>query len=480
VTLGDLLVDGVAGTAPTDVVVYSGPRELTRRELIAAADRVSATLGALGLPSGTPVAVMLTGPEAIAALFGVWRAGLVYVPLNPRLTDAEVARVLARVPVAAVVTAPDTVSRFPAALPRVIIDDRSARLDGDPPASPPGPLDADAALVQLTSGTTGPPKPVVLHHGTILALMDRVLDTLGAKRLNRGRAPMPNLVPLSLSLWAGIYNVCFAFRVGAPVVLLERFEPRAFAALVARHHIRSVVLPPAAMAMLADDADLESLEPLRLVRSITAPLSPFQARRFHARFGVDVLNSYGQTELGGEVIGWRASDLPAFGVTKLGAVGRPHAGVEVRIVDGELEVRTGRTVGTDTTATSADNRLHPDGWFRTGDLARIDDDGFVWIEGRVSEMINRGGLKVYPGEVEEVLRAVPGVVDAAVVGAPDERLGEVPVAFIVGPVDERLEARCRAELAPYKVPVRFVPVDQLPRTEVGKVIPGALLARLTP
>jgi long-chain acyl-CoA synthetase len=480
VTLGDLLIDDGADTDPTDVVVHSGPRAVTRRELIAATERVSATLGSLGLPPGTPVAVMLTGPEAIAALFGVWRAGLVHVPLNPRLTDAEVARVLTRVPVAVVVTAPDTASRVPAGMAHMVVDERSARLDGDARATTPTPLDADAALVQLTSGTTGPPKPVVLHHGTILALMDRVLDTLGAKRSDRERAPMPNLVPLSLSLWAGIYNVCFAFRVGAPVVLLERFEPREFAALVTRHQIRSVVLPPAAMAMLADDADLESLEPLRLVRSITAPLSPFQARRFHARFGVDVLNSYGQTELGGEVIGWSAGDLPAFGVTKLGAVGRPHAGVEVRVVEGELQVRTGRTVGTDATSTSGDDRLGADGWFRTGDLAQIDDDGFVWIEGRVSEMINRGGLKVYPGEVEEVLRAVPGVVDAAVVGAPDERLGEVPVAFVVGPVDERLEARCRAELAPYKVPARFVAVDQLPRTEVGKVIPRALLALLAP
>ncbi|HEY5164336.1 MAG TPA: fatty acid--CoA ligase family protein, partial [Acidimicrobiia bacterium] len=352
--------------------------------------------------------------------------------------------------------------------------------DADPQATRPAPFDADAALVQLTSGTTGAPKPVVLRHGAVLALMDAVVDTLRGGGSKHRRAPMPNLIPVSLSLWAGVYNVCFAFRVGAPVVLLERFEPSRFAALVARHEIRSVVLPPAAMTMLADDADLVSLAPLRLVRSITAPLSPFQARRFRARFGVDVLNSYGQTELGGEVIGWSAGDLPVFGVTKLGAVGRPHTGVEVRIVDGELQVRTGRAVGTDATGRADDDRLDPDGWFRTGDLARIDADGFVWIEGRVSEMINRGGLKVYPAEVEEVLRAVPGVVDAAVVGAPDDRLGEVPVAFIVGLVDERLEARCRAELAPYKVPVRFVGVDALPRTEVGKVIPGALLQQLTP
>jgi long-chain acyl-CoA synthetase len=480
VTLGDLLVDGSADAASTDVVVYSGPREVTRGELIAATDRVSETLRSMALAPGTAVAVMLTGPEAVAALFGVWRAGLVHVPLNPRLTDAEITSVLARVPVAAVVTSDDAASRVPEGLARVVVDDTSARVDADPPATRPAPFDADAALVQLTSGTTGPPKPVVLRHGAVLALMDAVLATLRAGGSDRRRAPMPNLVPVSLSLWAGIYNVCFAFRVGAPVVLLERFDPRPFAALVARHQIRSVVLPPAAMTMLADDTDLVSLAPLRLVRSITAPLSPFQARRFRARFGVDVLNSYGQTELGGEVIGWSAGDLPVFGVTKLGAVGRPHAGVEVRIVDGELQVRTGRPVGTDVTDVSGDERLDPDGWFRTGDLARIDDDGFVWIEGRVSEMINRGGLKVYPGEVEEVLRAVPGVVDAAVVGAPDDRLGEVPVAFIVGPVDERLEARCRAELAPYKVPVRFVPVDALPRTEVGKVIPGALLQALNP
>jgi long-chain acyl-CoA synthetase len=480
VTLADLVVDGWSDAAATDVVVYAGARQVTRGELIAAVDRVAATLRSLALAPGTAVAVMLTGPEAVAALFGVWRAALVHVPLNPRLTDAEITRVLARVPVAAVVTTVDAASRVPEGLARVVVDDTTARVERDPSATRPAPFDADAALVQLTSGTTGPAKPVVLHHGAVLALLDAVLTTLRAGGSGRQRAPMPNLIPVSLSLWAGIYNVCFAFRAGAPIVLLERFEPREFAALVARHEIRSVVLPPAAMTMLTDDPDVESLAPLRLVRSITAPLSPFQARRFRARFGVDILNSYGQTELGGEVIGWSAADVPVFGATKLGAVGRPHAGVEARIVDGELQVRTGRPVGTDATGASGDDRLAPDGWFRTGDLARIDEDGFVWIEGRVSEMINRGGLKVFPGEVEEVLRAVPGVVDAAVVGAPDERLGEVPVAFIVGRVDEGLEARCRAELAPYKVPARFVPVAALPRTEVGKVIPGELLRQLAP
>jgi acyl-CoA synthetase (AMP-forming)/AMP-acid ligase II len=307
-----------------------------------------------------------------------------------------------------------------------------------------------------------------------------MLATLRPRRgeADRPAAAMPNLIPLSLSLWAGIYNVCFAFLVGAPVVLLERFDTRAFAELVARYEVRSVVLPPAAMAMLADDSSIASLAPLRFVRSITAPLSPFLARRFRDRFGVDILNSYGQTELGSEVIGWTAADVRAFGSTKLGAAGRPHPGVEARVIDGELQVRTGAALGRAADG-SDDDRLDADGWFRTGDLARIDEDGFVWIEGRVSEMINRGGLKVYPAEVEEVLRTAPGVRDVAVVGAPDERLGEVPVAFVVGTVDaDALEARCRAELAPYKVPTRFVAIDALPRNPVGKVVARDLLATL--
>ena len=162
---------------------------------------------------------------------------------------------------------------------------------------------------------------------------------------------MPNLVPVSLSLWAGIYQVLFAFRLGAPVVLMERFEPREFARLVREYGIRSSVLPPAAMVMLADDAAVTTLEPLRYVRSVSAPLSPVHARAFHERFGVAILNGYGQTELGGEVVGWSAADWKEFGAAKLGAVGRPHAGLRAPCATeagdigetdevGELEIRS--------------------------------------------------------------------------------------------------------------------------------------------
>ncbi len=227
------------------------------------------------------------------------------------------------------------------------------------------------------------------------------------------------------------------------------------------------MLPPAALVMLTDSAEVTDLVPLRRVRSITAPLSPVVARRFTERFGVDVLNGYGQAEIG-EVIGWTAADL-ADHPDKVGAVGRPHPGVEIRIDEpdgngvGELLVKPPTA----------------DGFTRTGDLARVDADGFVWLEGRLGDVINRGGNKVFPDHVEDALRAVAGVADVAVVAQADDRLGEVPVAFVVtdGPVDdEELDAACRSRLAPYKVPVAFHRVDSIPRSEVGKTLRRELRA----
>lgn len=380
----------------------------------------------------------------------------------------------------------------------------AAGRSGAAPGTAPGTASGDAtkrfavgvALVQFTSGTTGRPKPVLLTHSGVVTLLDNVLSKLrsgGGKGTGGGaaRPPMPNLIPVSLSLWAGLYNVLFALRVGAPVVLMDGFDPVELAALVKRFGIRSTVLPPAAMASLVDDEQVTDLEPLRFVRSITAPLSPLQARRFRDRFGISVLNSYGQTEIGGEIVGWNAADSRVHGEGKLGSVGRPHAGVELRIADpaedgsGELQVRTPALSAGYADGTDLSDRLTHDGWFRTGDIARIDAEGFVWIEGRVSDMINRGGLKVHPGEVEEVLRTSPLVADAAVVGWPDERLGEVPVAFVVAPPadsersgvapsSDGLSDYCREHLAPYKVPVRFELIDALPRNEVGKVLKTAL------
>jgi acyl-CoA synthetase (AMP-forming)/AMP-acid ligase II len=408
-----------------DVAVYGPDRDWTRSQL---RDRVDAVAEGFDVAPGTAIGCPLpNGGELIATLFAVWKAGGVYVPINLRLTPTEIERIER-----------DVVGTV---------------------------FDPGVAVVSFTSGTTGPPKPVPLLHARVLEGIDQVLGTLRSRPSSPAKPPMPNLIPVPLGLWNGIYQVLFAFRTGAPVVLMDRFETRQFADLVKRFGIRSTVLPPAAMVMLADDESIGDLSPLKYVRSISAPLSPLQAGRFRDRFGISVLNGYGQTELGGEVVGWSAADSKTYGDTKLGAVGRPHRGVDVRTDDetGELFVRIPGRI---------------DDWQRTGDVARIDDEGFVWVEGRVSDMINRGGLKVHPAEVEEVLRLSPSVADAAVVGAPDDRLGEVPVGFVVEhePVDDaELETLCRTHLAPYKVPVRFERIAALPRNDAGKVVKRTLL-----
>jgi long-chain acyl-CoA synthetase len=400
---------------------------------------------------------MANGPDAITAMFAVWEAGAVFVPLNVRAPQSEIDHQLGAIRPSAIVTA-----------------------DGITMRTDPASYGDGVAFVTWTSGTTGVPKPVLHTHVAYLELLDRVLHQLQGRASASDRKPTPNLVPVSLALNAGIYNVCFGLRAGAEIVVMDRFTVDVFAELVRRFAIRSTVLPPAAMTMLNDADEVTNLSPLRYVRSITAPLSPLQAQRFMAKFGVVVLNSYGQAELG-EVIGWTAADARDH-PEKLGAAGRPHPGVDLKLAEQHDDVGS-LLVRPPATATGIDPaRIDADGFVDTGDLARIDADGFVWIEGRKGDVINRGGNKVFPGHVEEVLLLVPGVVEAAVAGAPDERLGEVPVAFVVtsAPVsDAALGDACREHLVAYKIPVAFHRVAALPRNEVGKVLRRELLESLS-
>jgi acyl-CoA synthetase (AMP-forming)/AMP-acid ligase II len=482
----------------TTAAVYTATDEVSRAELHDRAGRLAAVLRHAGLQPGQAVGVSLAnGPDVVAALFGVWFAGGVYIPLNPRLSDDEVAHVLASDRPAVIVTDAAPEGRFHG-LPVVLHTDGggwAAPADSVAASSDEGEArayDADVALIQFTSGTTGRPKPVLLRHSGVLELLDPVIDKLrggadaaGGNEGGERKAPMPNLIPTSLSLWAGIYNVLFAFRVGAAVILMDRFDTKAFAGFVQRFGLKSSVLPPAALTMLNDDEAVTTLEPMKYVRSITAPLSPLQARRFRERFGIVVLNCWGQTEIGGEIVGWSARDAREWGDTHLGAVGRPHEGVRIRITgpegqemptneQGEICVQTPALMSGFADGSDVSERMI-DGWFRTGDIGRVDPEGFLWIEGRVSDMINRGGLKVFPEEVAEVIRLSPDVSECAVAGIPDDRLGEVPWAFVVlreGAAldDHALGELCREHLAPYKVPVRFVQLDALPRNEVGKIL----------
>jgi acyl-coenzyme A synthetase/AMP-(fatty) acid ligase len=409
--------------------------------------RVAEIASRLDVAPGSAVAVQLpNGPELLCTMVAIWSVGSVLVPLNERLPDAEVQTILAETGAATLLNS-----------------------QGQKPLPGRTQYPEDVAFIVWTSGTTGKPKPILHTHNGYLELLDRVLGPLSGSA--RSGSPTPNLIPVSMALNAGLYNCLFGLRAGAAVVMMDQFTPEKFAELVDRFQIRSTVLPPSAMVMLAD-SDVVSLTSLKYVRSITAPLSPLNARRFSEKFDCFVLNSYGQAEMG-EVVGWTAADAKEF-PEKIGAAGRPLPGVRVRIDDeGHLLVCPPNA------ALGIDDRRDDDGFIDTGDIATIDREGFVWIDGRVSDLINRGGNKVFPDSVEEVLRLHPAVHDASVVGVADDRLGEVPVAFVVGSAveDAELDRHCRQYLVAYKIPIAYRLIDELPRSEVGKVLRRELVER---
>jgi acyl-CoA synthetase (AMP-forming)/AMP-acid ligase II len=528
-------VDGHPYPDDADVIA-SDAGSLTLGELRARIDALADALRAAGVEPGHGVGNLVApGPSAIIVMFAIWRAGAVYAPVNNRFTADEVASLVTEAGLALLVGTPDDLAAHPVPARTLEYEwetgnavagdtGRPAALpapEGDPRESPKITTYApDVAVISRTSGTTGKPKAVLLRHrGTTDAIDASLVKLRGraggpapsdaARTTDTGGPVTPrlNLIPVSLALWGAVWNTLFSFRAGFGVVLLDTFSTEKFARLVREHAVTSTVLPPAMLSMLADDPAVTGLAPLRMVRSITAPLSVEVARKFHAKFGIVVLNSYGQTELGGEVVGWTAADTREFGESKLGAVGRPYKDIDLRIqLDhgsaaatgerGEILVRSPFRMGGYAGGDGAvdESRLDAEGYLRTGDLGHLDEDGFLWVSGRVSDMINRGGLKVFPDEVEEALRSHPLVRDAGVTGVPDERLGEAPHAWIVlagpaqgasataeaGPASaeaasaEALGAWCRERVAPYKVPTGFTFVSELPRNGIGKLLRRSL------
>jgi long-chain acyl-CoA synthetase len=214
------------------------------------------------------------------------------------------------------------------------------------------------------------------------------------------------------------------------------------------------------------------------VFSGSAPLEPDLAERFEERYGVPVLAVYGATEFAGGVAGWTLTDWREFGASRRGSVGRANAGVSVRVVDPDSgDERARGEVGLLEVAAP---QLSEPGWMRTTDLARIDDEGFIWIVGRTDDVIVRGGLKVSTTAVRDALVGHPAVLDACVIGVPDRRLGQVPVAAVelrpdAGPVvPDEIVAWVRERLSGYQVPVELRVLDELPRTPSMKVSQAAL------
>jgi acyl-CoA synthetase (AMP-forming)/AMP-acid ligase II len=257
----------------------------------------------------------------------------------------------------------------------------------------------------------------------------------------------------------GLWGVLQSLVEGRRISLMERFEVEGWVARLGRHRPAVTGLPPAGLRMLLDAGiDPARLSSLRAVTTGTAATPADLVEEFESRFGIPVLATYGATEFAGAIASWTLADHQRFGMAKRGSVGRPHPGVEVRIGDGHVLEARGAQLGPE--------------WVRTSDLAHIDDDGFLYIDGRADDVIVRGGFKVSTSAVVKVLEQHPLVTAAAVVGVPDRRLGEVPVAAVEtagGATAAAIEAFLRERLAPYQVPAAIHLVDRIPRTPSLKV-----------
>jgi malonyl-CoA/methylmalonyl-CoA synthetase len=419
----------------------------TFEEIETRSNRVAHALLARGFRKGDRLCVYLANRVELIDLFlACVKIGVIFVPVNILYREREIAHIVGDAEPREVITAESLVE--PAQ------DDRrpDATLDGGTPAA-----------IIYTSGTTGTSKGAVLTHDNFAANAVNLVTCWQITHRDRFLLALPlfHIHALGNGLHTWLVSGC-------RMRLLERFDhtkaaqefldfqPTLFFG-VPTVYVRLLETPPEIAQSIG--------QRMRLFVSGSAPLPAQVLERFRELFGHTILERYGMTETFMNV------SNPYAGERRAGTVGLPLPGISIRIEDGELLVRgpnvfTGYWRREDATAAA----FSDDGFFRTGDLASIAPDGYITLLGRRSDLIISGGFNIYPREIEELLLEQDGVAEAAVVGGEDKVRGEVPVAYIVGDFDARaIERVCREQLASFKVPRRFVKVDSIPRTALGKV-----------
>jgi malonyl-CoA/methylmalonyl-CoA synthetase len=438
-------------------------------ELERATARVAGRLAGAGLTAGDRILVSAaTSLDLVVAYVGALRLGLVVVPFNPAYRETEIAHIVRDAePLAAIVDDDQRAAWVRAAAPDPIL---IVGTDVALPDAAPGPLDTasgdDLALIGYTSGTTGASKGAGLTNTNLLA---------GAQAVQlawRWTAEDRLILALPLfhmhGLGVGLHGTLTS---GASAVLLPSFEVTAVLD-AADHHDASLFFGvPTMYARLAQSSRVSELSRFRLCASGSAALPSVLFESIRDQSGQRVIERYGLTETVMNV------SNPYDGERRPGTVGFPLPGVDIRLDEelGEIEVRGPNVFpGYWRSHAATTAAFTSDGWFRTGDLGRRDDDGYLHIAGRLKELIITGGLNVHPREVEDVLLAHPGVAEVAVVGQPSDEWGELVTAFVV-PTGSSLDLAelsrfARERLAAFKCPRRVELVDALPRNALGKVL----------
>lgn len=486
---------------PDKAAVIFGDDVLTYRELADAADRVATVLRQRGIGSGDAVAYIgENSPQLLQVMFGAAAVGAVFVPVNTRLAAPEMTHVLTdsgaralildaefldrAMPgveagrIAHVIVTGDGLAEHPelarlAAEASGILSPAEVRLD-------------DPAAIIYTSGTTGRPKGAVLSHGNLTSVaLNCVVDyDVVSTDVSLMISPLFHVASLGMGALPVILK-------GATLVLEKGFDPGRALALIQRHGVTMLSGVPTTYQMMADHPDWASTD-LSSLRKLTCGGSAVPTRILNAyeERGLSFSQGYGMTETSPGATSLSA----AMTREKQGSVGLPHFFTDVRITDeqgrlvpagtvGEIEI-SGPNVflGYHGQPEATAEAFTDDGWFRSGDLGYLDEDGYLYIADRLKDMIISGGENIYPAEVENLISDIEGISGVAVVGVPDERWGEVPWAVVTlregADVDtELVRSRLDGVVARYKLPKNVVVVEELPRTASGKVRKADLRAR---
>jgi len=460
------------------VALVEEDKKWTFGDLAAEVDSIARTLHEK-VPGDTVGILLLNSERYVATLLAVWKAGKTAVPLNYLLPPQELAFIIRDSGMSALVSSQFFAQAIAAVKP--LFGDKGVILMADAPeftasaAVAPKHEYRNPALYLYTSGTTGRPKGVILTHRNLL----HNVDACAKAGEFDSRDAFLCLLPF-FHTYAITGTILLPLLNGCSMVLVDRFHPHKVLKLIEEHRISVFLAIPSMYRVLAMSEGEFNVSSVRFPISGGEPLPVAVAEAFEKRFGVHICEGYGQTEAAPVV----TLNLP--GKRKLGTVGLPLPGIEIEIWDeaknplsvdviGEIMVRGENVMEgyfhlPDETAKTITRE-----WLHTGDLGKVDDEGFVTITGRKKDLIISAGENIYPREIEEVLATHPKVKEVAVIGVKDESRGEVPKAFLLlhegmAVEDRELRAFCREKLAGYKVPKHFEVLADLPRTPTGKVL----------
>jgi 4-coumarate--CoA ligase len=492
-SITDRVFEGLVGR-PDDVVLIDGPtgRSLTAAAFIDQVKRLAGGLTAAGLGHGKVVALMAPNmPEYCVIFHAVAWAGGTITTLNPTYTATEIRHQLEDSRADVLFTIPDflaTAREGAGDLDVIAIGtDGYTALLGDPlPAQVPVDIVAHTVVLPYSSGTTGLPKGVMLSHRNLVVNVDQIIAAADFRKGEVAAGFLPFFHIYGMTVLMNLH-----LAGGGAVVSMPRFDLPLFLQISQDHKARRMwIVPPVALALakhpLVDQYDLSSVEQ---VFSGAAPMGAELSNAVGKRLDCICLQGYGMTELS------PVSHVTPAKAAVAGASGQAVPNTQCRIVDietgadlpagqdGELWIKGPQVMQgylNNPTATAA--TITEDGWLRTGDIARIDDKGYMYIVDRLKELIKYKGFQVAPAELEAALVALDGITDAAVIGLPDDEAGELPIAFVVAgdaaPDTDAIMAHLGRTLAHYKQLHQIHAVPEIPKSASGKILRRLLRERI--